>query len=481
MQTKQFSAITLCMNNLNTPRVRFAPSPTGRMHVGHMRAALPNALFAKRSNGAFILRFEDTDMERQVQDAEQAFLADMAWLNLTPDESIAQEGATGPYNTLARHERGDYKNAVQKLMDMGRAYECFTSPEELEVMRKLQRARNEPPRYDNRHRDLTEEQKETYRAEGRVPVIRFKLEDGEIRFNDLVRGEQIFLAENLGGDPVIVRSSGTPLFTLGGVVDDINMGITHVIRGEDHVVNTAQQVQIFQALDAELPTFAHLPMMLDKDGHKMSKRLGALKIEDLRQQGILPQAINSYMAGLGFSEAAPLAMDELANWFDLTKIGKAPVRFDEEQLTRINMHVIHDLSLEDVKPYLKDFLPEDALNRSRLEYFWNAARENIETLADLKDLYHMAFEEPAADASIPAEDKEYLTEALNTLPSGDFTPETWKEWTGVLKEKTGRKGKQLFMPLRKALTGQDHGPDMSNLLPVIGEEAARTRLSRCCS
>ena len=203
-------------------RVRFAPSPTGKMHVGHLRAALPNALAAKAAAGTFVLRFEDTDIERQVEGAEKLFLDAMDWLGIAPDESIRHGGDFGPYNTQARHERGDYQAAIQKLMEMGRAYECFTSPEELEVMRKLQRARNEPPRYDNRHRDLTDAQKEHFRAQGRQPVIRFRLEEGEIRFNDLVRGEQVFKAENLGGDPVIVRSSGVPLFTLGGVVDDIN-------------------------------------------------------------------------------------------------------------------------------------------------------------------------------------------------------------------------------------------------------------------
>lgn len=462
----------------NQIRVRFAPSPTGRMHVGHMRAALPNALFAKKEGGSFIVRFEDTDIERQVENAEKLILEDLSWLGLTADEDMFQGGPTAPYNTLARHERGDYQEAVKTLMEQGRAYECYASVEELDVMRKLQRARNEPPRYDNRHRTLSESDKQKFQAEGRKPVVRFKLNDGEIVFTDLVRGEQKFLAENLGGDPVIVRSTGVPLFTLGGVVDDIAMGITHVIRGEDHVVNTAQQVQIFEALGAELPVFAHLPLMLDKDGHKMSKRLGALRIQDLKEKGYMPNAILAYMAGLGFSTPAPLTgLADLANWYNINTNGRAPVRFDEEQLIRANAHVLHSLSFEEIQPYLANFLPTEALERQRLEAFWYAARENIETLSDLKAWYELAFEKPAA-AEFEAEDKAYLATAKGSVTAETFTPETWSVWTSALKEQTGRKGKALFMPLRLALTGQAHGPDMASLLPVIGRKATLERLNK---
>lgn len=446
------------------------------MHVGHLRAALPNALYAQKENGTFVLRFEDTDIERQVDGAEEKMLAAMAWLGLTSQENISVGGDFGPYNTLARAERGDYTAAIKKLLDMGRAYECFASTDELDVMRKLQRNRNEPPRYDNRHRDLSDAEKEKFRSEGRQPVIRFKLNDETIVFRDLVRGAQKFEAKNLGGDPVIVRSNGVPLFTLAGVVDDINMEISHVIRGEDHVVNTAQQVQIFAALGAELPIFAHLPMMLDAEGQKMSKRLGSLTIQQLKERGFLPQAICSYMAGMGFSEAPPTeSMAALANWFDLSKIGRAPVRFDEQQLVRLNATLLHNVEFADIEPLLADFLPAEALNRERLPAFWQAARENIETLADLNDLYQTAFENPPT-ADMPAEDKDYAKEAANHLPPEPFNAETWQTWTTTLKEKTGRKGKGLFMPLRLALTGQSHGPDMANLLPVIGHAATLERL-----
>ncbi len=462
----------------STLRVRFAPSPTGYMHVGHLRAALPNALVAQKESGTFVLRFEDTDIERQVDGAEEKMIAALNWLGLPSNENIAVGGDYGPYNTLARAERGDYKNAIQTLLSSGRAYECFASTDELDVMRKLQRNRNEPPRYDNRHRDLTEAEKEAFRNEGRQPVIRFKLNDETIVFRDLVRGAQKFEAKNLGGDPVIVRSNGIPLFTLAGVVDDINMNITHVIRGEDHVVNTAQQVQIFAALGAELPVFAHLPMMLDAEGQKMSKRLGSLTIDQLKTRGFLPQAICSYMAGLGFSEAPPTnSMSDLANWFDLSKIGRAPVRFDEQQLVRLNAGLLHKTSFADIKDQLPDFLPAEALTRQRLEAFWNSARENIETLADLTDLYNIAFEAPAS-TEMPSEDVDFIKEAANHLPAEPLTPDSWGTWTNTLKEATGRKGKGLFMPLRLALTGQAHGPDMANLLPVIGHAATLERLKK---
>ncbi len=446
--------------------------------MGHLRAALPNALFAKKHGGTFILRFEDTDIERQVADAETLLMADFHWLGLNPDESQAQGGQTPPYNTLARHERGDYRQAVEKLIEMGRAYECFTTPDELDAMRKVQAARNEPPHYDNRHRDLTAAQKAAFRAEGRQPVIRFRLQNETIIFHDLVRGEQRFEARHLGGDPVIVRSSGVPLFTLGGVVDDIAMGITHVIRGEDHVVNTAQQVQIFQALGANLPTFAHLPMMLDKEGHKMSKRLGALRIEDLRNAGYVPRGILGYMAGLGFSEAAPTnGIQALADWFDLEKIGRAPVRFDEDMLKVANAKVLHNMPFTEAEPLLQPFLPAQAFARERLPAFWAAARENIETLADVKDWYQLVFAAPA-DVDFSAEDAAFIQQACQHLPAGPYDTATWGAWTATLKAATGRKGKALFMPLRLALTGQAHGPDMASLLPVIGAQAVQERLAR---
>ncbi len=463
-----------------TVRVRFAPSPTGNMHIGHIRAALPNYLFALREKGTFIVRMEDTDLERHVEEAEAQMLADLEWLGMHADESPLHGGDFGPYRTRERAKRGDYEDAVKKLMDAGRAYECFVTEQELDVMRKLQRQRNEPPRYDNRHRDLTEEKKAEFRAKGMEPVIRFKLEDGDIEFEDMVRGTVKFEAQHLGGDPVIVRSNGIPLFTLAGCVDDINQKITHVVRGEDHVANTAMQVQIFKALGATPPMFAHVPMLLDAEGHKFSKRKGSLSVVALRNKGYVPQAIMAYMASLGFSFGTePRTLEELAKLYDLTTMSRSAARFDEEQLTRTNATYLHSLNLADIEDQLKTVMPEFDLDGDQAATFWKAVRENIETLADVKELYTICFGN--IQGRVEKDDADFIKEALGFLPSGPFDTSTWGQWTGALKEQTGRKGKALFMPLRLALTGQSHGPDLSLLLPVMGEEKTKQRLESSLS
>jgi glutamyl-tRNA synthetase len=442
------------------------------MHVGHLRAAIPNALFAQRTGGTSILRMEDTDQERNVQGAENEILTDLKWLGLEPHESFEHGGSHAPYRMSEAHAAGHYEKAVNTLLEAGRAYECFVTEDELEVMRKLQRSRNEPPRYDNRHRDLTDAEKDAFRAEGRTPVIRFRLRDGEVKFDDLVRGEVKFDAANLGGDPVIIRGNGLPLFTLAGVVDDIHQEITHVIRGEDHVSNTAVQVQIYEALGATQPIYAHVPMMLDADGHKFSKRRGSLKICELREQGYLPQAIVSYMACMGFSFGPePRTQAELAELFDLSQMSRSPARFEEAQLLRTNATFIHSLSYTDAKPYLKGFMPETA----EAEALWNATHANLETLADLKEQYQICFGD-LAPAELDADDQAYISTAADTLPQGELTEDSWQTWVNELKAQTGRKGKGLFMPLRLALTGQAHGAELAPLLVLMGRERALSRL-----
>jgi glutamyl-tRNA synthetase len=455
------------------PRVRFAPSPTGMLHVGHLRAAVPNALFARRTGGTFILRLEDTDLERNVPEAEKAILEDLKWLGFEPQESFAHGGDYAPYRMSESHAQGKYKTVVDELIAAGRAYECFVSEDELEVMRKLQRSRNEPPRYDNRHRNLSDAEKAAFKAEGRTPVIRFRLRDGEVKFTDLVRGEVKFDAANLGGDPVIVRGSGVPLFTLAGVVDDINQKISHVIRGEDHVSNTAIQVQIYEALGATQPIYAHVPMMLDAEGHKFSKRRGSLRISDLRAAGYLPQALVSYMACMGFSFGPePRTLDELAELFDLTQMSRSPARFEESQLTRTNATFIHSLSYAQAKPYLQGFMPETA----EAEALWNATHANLETLADLKDQYQICFGD-VSPAELDAEDQAYIQAAAANLPEGALSEESWSTWVNTLKDQTGRKGKALFMPLRLALTGQQHGAELAPLFTLMGRERVLARLN----
>lgn len=454
-------------------RVRFAPSPTGKLHIGHLRAAVPNAIFAKKTGGTFIVRMEDTDMERNVETAEKDILTDLAWLGLAADESPVAGGDFGPYKTSERHARGDYTKAVERLMADGRAYECFVSEDELDVMRKLQRSRNEPPRYDNRHRNLTQAEREKLRAEGKTPVIRFRMNDGAIEWNDMVRGKVKFEAENLGGDPVIVRSSGIPLFTLAGVVDDINQKITHVIRGEDHVANTAIQMQIFEALGAQAPEMAHIPLLLDAEGQKFSKRLGSLTVEALRESGHLPEAVVAYMMSLGTSYGAePASLDEIAEQFEFSSMSRNAPRFDEEQLKHVNAAFIHQLGFNNAHPLLEKFVPISAAHTAE---FWNMARQNMVLFPDAEVLANTCFGE--IKTTVAEEDKEFITEALNTLPTGEYNSETWGTWVNALKEKTGRKGRGLFMPMRLALTGQQHGPELGEILPLMGEDLTRKRLN----
>lgn len=456
-------------------RIRFAPSPTGLMHVGHLRAALPNALLAQKEGATLILRFEDSDFQRNKPESETEFLKDLAWLGFEFTEGPHVGGPVGPYRTIERADRGDYTAAVQKLMAKGRAYECFTTPEELDLLRKIQTSKGEPPRYDNRHRNLTPQQIAEFKAQGRPSVIRFKLEDKPITWIDAIRGEQTFKPENLGGDPVIVRSTGLPLFTFYGAVDDIAMGITHVIRGEDHVTNAAIQLQLYEALDATPPQFAHIALMLDKDGHKMSKRLGALTIGQLRNQGYLPNAILSYMASLGLSEThSPSAtLPQLAENFSLAKCGKAPVRFDEDQLLHTNTSALHHSSWNMVQPFAQAFIPQ-GVSAQQIENLWPLLRESLKTLADLPQALAPLTQAPAPQSFSP-EDKAFLAIALQHLPT-TLTSSSWNDWTSALKTATGRKGKDLFMPLRLALTGQAHGPELATLLPIWGYAEVQKRL-----
>lgn len=460
-------------------RVRFAPSPTGLMHVGHLRAALPNVLLSLKEKATLILRFEDSDFQRNKPESEANFLEDLAWLGFEFHEGPHLGGPVGPYRTIERADRGDYAAAVKKLMDAGRAYECFTTPEELDLLRKIQTGKNEPPRYDNRHRNLTDEQKAKFRAEGRQPVIRFKLEDKPITWVDAIRGEQTFLPENLGGDPVIVRSTGLPLFTFYGAVDDIAMNITHVIRGEDHVTNAAIQVQLYEALGATPPQFAHIALMLDKDGHKMSKRLGALSIRQLREGGYLPGAVLSYMASLGLSETPKpdATLAELAENFSLAHCGKAPVRFDEDHLAHTNQSALHHSTWQQVRAHADAFQPA-SMGDTEMETLWPLLREGLETLADIPNVLHPILQAPQ-HTNLADTDKPFIATALESLPA-TFTENTWSEWTTALKAATGRKGKELFMPLRLALTGQQHGPELAALLLVWGPQEVRSRLQAAC-
>jgi len=398
-------------------RVRFAPSPTGTIHIGNTRTALLNYLHAKKTGGTFILRIEDTDLERNVEGAEAKIIEDLNWLGIYEDEGTVAGGSHAPYRDSEIIASGVYEEVIADLMAKDYLYECFVSQEELDIMRKIQTSQGKAPKYDNRHRNLSTEEKQAFIAEGRKPVLRFKMPEKEIGWTDVVRGEVKFHTSNLGGDPVVVRSNGIPVFALANAINDELHKVSLVIRGEDHTANTAQQMAIYDALGYDVPQMAHVPMLMDTDGSKLSKRLGSLGIRDLRAQGYLPQAITGFLASLGMGSDAPVAseMDELASRFELTKISRNAAKFDIEQVKRLNAQFIQTLSYEQVKPYLKGFMPETDMSEEKLALFWEAVKKNIALLSDLNTEYNKCFNEKGEEV-VAEEDKELIKQALEVLP-----------------------------------------------------------------
>lgn len=439
-----------------TISVRFAPSPTGRLHVGNARVALINWLFAKKQGGNFVLRIDDTDRERSQADHEQAIYADLTWLGLTWDRREAQS------ERFAR-----YDLAVDKLKADGRLYACYETPEELEYKRKRQLARHLPPVYDREGLRLSDADRVRLEAEGRKPHWRFKLAEGEVRWDDLVRGPCHYSAAHLS-DPVLIRADGSYLYTLPSVVDDAEMDISHVIRGEDHVTNTAVQIQIFEALGAKVPGFAHLTLLTDAKGEGLSKRLGSMSLGDLRDGGLEAMALNSLLAKLGTSDAiAPCrSLAELADGFDMGHFSRATPKFDERELEHLNARLLHEMPFAEAAPRLEAAgIPGD-------EAFWLAVRANLKRFAEARDWWHIVGE-PVAPV---VEDAAFLAAAADLLPPAPWSEDTWKAWTGTVQQATGRKGKELFHPLRLALTGRENGPELKTLLPLIGPDRAAARL-----
>lgn len=439
-----------------TVTVRFAPSPTGRLHVGNARVALINWLFAKKQGGNFVLRIDDTDRERSLAEHEQAIYADLTWLGLVWDRREAQS------ERFAR-----YDLAVEKLKADGRLYACYETPEELDYKRKRQLARHQPPVYDREGLRLTDADRAKLEAEGRQPHWRFKLTEGEVRWDDLVRGPCHYNAEHLS-DPVLIRADGSYLYTLPSVVDDAEMDVTHVVRGEDHVTNTAVQIQIFEALGAKVPGFAHLTLLTDAKGEGLSKRLGSMSLGDLRESGLEAMALNSLLAKLGSSDAiAPRqTLAELVAEFDMAHYSRATPKFDDHELEHVNARLLHEMSFEAAAPRLSAAgIPAD-------EAFWLAIRANLKRFADVRDWWHIVGE----DVAPVVEDAAFLTQALELLPPAPWSVETWKAWTSAIQQATGKKGKELFHPLRLALTGRENGPELKTLLPLIGPDRAAARL-----
>ncbi|MGB1096231.1 MAG: glutamate--tRNA ligase [Paracoccaceae bacterium] len=437
---------------------RFAPSPTGYLHIGNFRAALMNYLLSRKLGGTFILRIDDTDAERSKEEYVEATKEDLTWLGLTWDRIERQS------DRLAR-----YDAAADRLREMGLLYECFETPTELDLKRKKQLNMGKPPVYDRAALALSASEKDALRAERGQGHWRFKLSHTRIDWSDGILGDISIDAASVS-DPVLIRGDGQYLYTLASVVDDVEMGITHVVRGSDHVTNTATQIQMMDALGGTVPTFAHHSLLTGPQGEGLSKRLGTLSLRDMRKEGIVPEALISLMARLGSSQPVELQSDlaAVAEGFDLSHFGSAPTKFDKDDLFPLTARYLQSLPLEAVAHAVADTgVPED-----RADAFWTVVRDNITTLNDLSPWWTLCSE--GAEPVISAEDKDFVTEALALLPEGPFSADTWSNWTQAVKEATGRKGKSLFMPLRLALTGQAHGPDMSTLLPLLQVIKAKT-------
>ncbi len=450
-----------------TVTVRFAPSPTGRLHVGNIRTAILNWLFANKAGGRFILRFDDTDRERSKEEFVEAIRTDLSWLGLLWDLEARQS------------ERGAaYDAAVARLKASGRLYPCYEAADELERRRARQLARGLPPIYDRASLKLTEAERAELEATGRRPHWRFRLANTDasslkpqptlVSWNDMIRGAETVDLGSLS-DPVLIREDGTQLYTLTSVVDDIDLGITHIIRGEDHVTNTGVQIDLFEALGAEPPAFAHHSLIIGADGEALSKRLGALSVMSLREAGLEPMAVASHAALIGTSdpiEPHP-SLVSLAELFAPEKISTAPARFDPAELRGLNHRYLRTLEFASVAPRLT------GLGIGGGEAFWLAVRDNLQTLGEAQDWWQVV----AGPIAPVIEDQAFATAAAALLPPDPWTAETWGQWTGAVKAATGAKGRTLFHPLRLALTGRETGPELKALLPLIGRDRALARLS----
>ena len=435
---------------------RFAPSPTGRLHVGNLRAALHNWLWARRHGGRFLLRIDDTDQERSEERFVEAIRADLAWLGLAPDDEVRQS---------AREDL--YRARFDALVAAGRVYPAYETAQELDLKRKILLGRGLPPVYDRAALALSDADRARLEAEGVRPHWRFRLDhDQPLEWDDLVRGPQRFDPATMS-DPVIRRADGSWLYMLPSAIDDVEMGITHVVRGEDHVSNTALQLQMYAAMGATPPAFAHAALLTGAEG-KLSKRLGALGIDHFREEGIEPQAIVSLLARIGTSDPVEPMVDPapLIAGVDFARFGRAPARFDEAELAQVNARIVHQLPFAAVA---------DRLPAGMGAAEWEAVRPNLSRIADAADWWGV-IEGPVEAAAAP-EDRDFLRRAAAVAETIDWAGDPWHALTGALKAESGRKGKPLFLPLRRALTGRDQGPDMAALLPLIGRARAVERLS----
>ena len=439
-------------------KVRFAPSPTGYLHVGNARAALVNFLFARNEGGTLLLRLDDTDTERGRPEYEQGIYDDLRWLGIEWDEQARQS------DRFAR-----YQEVAEALKASGRLYPCFENEDELAAKRAALIRRKLPPIYDRGALAMTAAQRQTAEANGKRPYWRFKLSDDAASWNDLVLGGRTIKLSTVS-DPVLIRADGSPLYTFTSVVDDIDMGITHIIRGEDHVSNTAVQIDLFRAISrAPVPRFAHLPLISGGDGEKLSKRIGSISLKSLRKDGIEPAAITAYLARLGTNkDVAPLALPELVSHFSLADFSRSPPRFDAAQLLGLNRKLLHHLSFETV---------QERLPAGATAAFWDCVRGNLDLLVETRRWWDVV-QGNIITPELPSEACAVIQAALESLPA-DLTAESWKAWTAAIASASGAKGKALYQPLRLALTGEDHGPEMAPLLALMGHTLVQARLSAC--
>lgn len=431
---------------------RFAPSPTGYLHIGNLRAALLSWLTARKLGGQFILRIDDTDAERSKEEYVDAAKRDLDWLGLHWDRYERQSERLERYQAVADQWRA-----------MGRLYPCYETPTELELRRKRQLSMGKPPVYDRAALALSDQQKADYEAEGRKPHWRFKLDPERVDWVDQIRGETSVDCASVS-DPVLIRADGGFLYTPCSVVDDIEMGVTHVVRGEDHVTNTATQIQMIKSLGAEPPVFAHHSLLVGKEGEALSKRLGSLSLGAFREQGVEPLSLVSFMARLGTSDPieARQSHQAVVEGFDIARFGRAPARFDLDDLGRLNAALLHETPYEAVAERLAALgAPADLAAA-----LWPVVRGNLERFEDVAGWIALALNGPET-VTTSDEDAAFVAEALALLPPQPWDEQTWKRWTDAVKAATGRKGKQLFMPLRKALTGRDKGPEMAAFLPLM--------------
>ena len=438
-------------------KVRFAPSPTGYLHIGNFRTALINFLFAKNKNGHFMLRIDDTDDERSLKKYEDAIKEDLSWVGINWD-SLEKQSSRLSY----------YDQALQKLLDKKRAYPCFETAEELSLKRKKQLSSGKPPIYDRSALNLSDSDIADLKAKGRSPHYRFLLDHKDVNWNDLVKGDSQYNMSNLS-DPVIIREDGRVIYTLASVVDDIDFEVTDILRGEDHMTNSAAQIQLFEALESSPPNLGHLSLLTDISGAGLSKRMGSISLRDLKDEGFQPMAISSLLSKVGTSDAVEIFRDinQIISDFDISKFGKSKPKFDKNELRGLNSKLFKMLDFSDISNQLKKF------NFKISSDFWELVKGNIENLEELELWWNIIY----GNIEPKYNDENFLNTALETLPEGNFDKNTWTNWTSILMKETGRKGKELYNPIRMCLTGQNKGPEMATLVFLMGREKVLERLT----